>query len=180
MYYFMFTGIHFVHVILGVVVLLLMREKVANAPTGVLFSRESIRNVLSQTDSIVVVDEAYVDFAGETAIELLPEFANLIVTRTFSKSYALAGMRVVTGTGDLLNCNAGLVKNATGYDIRHLMVGSEGTLGLICEVDIRLEARPEPQTVMVVGVPKVIDLLNVLSAFSDSVTPHPNRVEGRE
>ena len=66
----------------------------------------------------------------------------------------VAGMRVVTGGGALLNCNAGLVKNATGYDIRHLMIGSEGTLGLICEVDVRLEAQPEPQTVMVVGVPR--------------------------
>lgn len=82
----------------------------------------------------------------------------------------VAGMRVVTGQGELLDCNAGLVKNATGYDLRHLMIGAEGTLGLICEVDMRLAAMPEPQTVMVVGVPKVEELLNVLATFSKKLT----------
>ena len=82
----------------------------------------------------------------------------------------VAGMRVVTGRGDLLDCNSGLVKNATGYDLRHLMIGAEGTLGLICEVDMRLAPAPEPQTVMVVGVPKVEELLNVLKAFGAKVT----------
>jgi FAD/FMN-containing dehydrogenase len=82
----------------------------------------------------------------------------------------VAGMRVVTGRGELLDCNSGLVKNATGYDLRHLMIGAEGTLGLVCEVDVRLAAAPEPQTVMVVGVPKVEELLDVLQAFSKQVT----------
>jgi FAD/FMN-containing dehydrogenase len=82
----------------------------------------------------------------------------------------VAGMKVVIGTGALLDCNAGLVKNATGYDFRHLMVGSEGTLGLICELDMRLAPKPEPQLVMVVGVPKVVDLLNILHTFTDQIT----------
>ncbi len=82
----------------------------------------------------------------------------------------VAGMRVVTGRGELLDCNSGLVKNATGYDLRHLMIGAEGTLGLVCEVDVRLAPAPEPQTVMVVGVPKVEELLDVLQAFSKQVT----------
>jgi FAD/FMN-containing dehydrogenase len=69
-----------------------------------------------------------------------------------------------------LDCNSGLVKNATGYDLRHLMIGAEGTLGLVCEVDIRLAEAPLPQTVMVVGVPKVGDLLEVLRTFSNQVT----------
>lgn len=68
-----------------------------NAPTGVLFPRETLRTLLQQTQSIVVVDEAYADFAGESAIDLLPEFPHLIVTRTLSKSYALCGMRVGLG-----------------------------------------------------------------------------------
>ena len=82
----------------------------------------------------------------------------------------VAGMKVVTGTGALLDCNAGLVKNATGYDFRHLMVGSEGTLGLMCELDMCLAPKPEPQLVMVVGVPKVVDLLNILHTFTDQIT----------
>lgn len=68
-----------------------------NAPTGVLFSRDALRSLLAKTRSIVVVDEAYVDFAGETAIDLLEEFPHLIVTRTFSKSYAMAGVRLGLG-----------------------------------------------------------------------------------
>ncbi|HCD28727.1 MAG TPA: FAD-binding oxidoreductase [Gammaproteobacteria bacterium] len=82
----------------------------------------------------------------------------------------VAGLTAVTGRGDLVACNHGLVKNATGYDLRHLLIGSEGTLGLICEVDMRLASQPEPQTVMVLGVPKVADLLSVLQQFSAKLT----------
>lgn len=65
-----------------------------NAPTGVAFSLSQIEAALQAIDGLLVVDEAYVDFGGETAVPLLREYENLIVVRTFSKSYALAGMRV--------------------------------------------------------------------------------------
>ncbi|MEN8792680.1 MAG: histidinol-phosphate transaminase [Lentimonas sp.] len=65
-----------------------------NAPTGVSFSRSEIAAVLDRIDGLLVVDEAYVDFGGETTVPLLQEYQNLIVVRTFSKSYGLAGMRV--------------------------------------------------------------------------------------
>ncbi len=65
-----------------------------NAPTGVAFSRAEIESVLQAMDGLLVVDEAYVDFGGESAIPLLKEYQNLIVVRTFSKSYGLAGLRV--------------------------------------------------------------------------------------
>jgi histidinol-phosphate aminotransferase len=68
-----------------------------NAPTGVGFSNESLRALLGTFDGIVVVDEAYADFAQENAVELLGEFSNLVITRTLSKSYALAGLRVGYG-----------------------------------------------------------------------------------
>jgi histidinol-phosphate aminotransferase len=68
-----------------------------NSPTGVLFSRPALRSLLDKTRSIVVVDEAYMEFAGESAIDLLTEYPHLIVTRTFSKSYALAGLRLGLG-----------------------------------------------------------------------------------
>lgn len=77
----------------------------------------------------------------------------------------IAGLRVVTGAGDLLDCNHGLVKNATGYDLRHLFVGSEGTLGFIVEADVRLAPAPAPQTVMLLAVaefPRLIDVLSLL------------------
>ncbi|MFU8848891.1 MAG: histidinol-phosphate transaminase [Opitutales bacterium] len=65
-----------------------------NAPTGVAFTRSEIEAALQAIDGLLVVDEAYVDFGGETAIPLLHDYENLVVVRTFSKSYALAGMRV--------------------------------------------------------------------------------------
>jgi len=65
-----------------------------NAPTGVAFSPAEIEAALQAIDGLLVVDEAYVDFGGETAIPLLRDYENLIVVRTFSKSYSLAGMRV--------------------------------------------------------------------------------------
>ncbi|MDQ8204825.1 histidinol-phosphate transaminase [Pelagicoccus sp. SDUM812003] len=65
-----------------------------NAPTGVGFSNEELAKVIEGFDGIVVVDEAYADFAKETAVDLLSRFPNLVVTRTFSKSYGLAGLRL--------------------------------------------------------------------------------------
>lgn len=65
-----------------------------NAPTGVAFPRAQIEAALQAVDGLLVVDEAYVDFGGESAAPLLQEYENLVVVRTFSKSYGLAGMRV--------------------------------------------------------------------------------------
>lgn len=65
-----------------------------NAPTGVAFSLSEIEAALQAIDGLLVVDEAYVDFGGESAVALLKDYENLIVVRTFSKSYGLAGMRV--------------------------------------------------------------------------------------
>ena len=82
----------------------------------------------------------------------------------------IAGLTVVTGKGDVLRLNHGLIKNATGYDLRHLFIGSEGTLGLIVEAQIRLAPAPEPQLVMVLGVPQFRDILDVLRTFQQSLT----------
>jgi len=82
----------------------------------------------------------------------------------------VAGLKVVTGRGEVLELNRGLVKNATGYDLRHLFIGSEGTLGFVVEVDVRLAPQPEPQLVMVLGVPKFRDLLAVLGHFQSGLT----------
>lgn len=68
-----------------------------NAPTGVGFPLSKIEAILRRMDGILVVDEAYVDFGGESAVGLLKEYENLIVVRTFSKSYSLAGMRIGFG-----------------------------------------------------------------------------------
>jgi len=65
-----------------------------NAPTGVAFDLSEIESVLKAFDGLLVVDEAYIDFGGSSAVSLLNNYENLIIVRTFSKSYSLAGMRV--------------------------------------------------------------------------------------
>jgi FAD/FMN-containing dehydrogenase len=82
----------------------------------------------------------------------------------------VAGLKVVTGAGEVIDCNHGLVKNATGYDLRHLFVGAEGTLGLVVEAQMRLAKAPAPQQVMVLGVPQFPDILRVLSTFQSGLT----------
>jgi histidinol-phosphate aminotransferase len=66
-----------------------------NAPTGISVPLSDIRRLLERnTESVVVVDEAYVDFGADSATALVNDFPNLLVTQTFSKSRSLAGMRV--------------------------------------------------------------------------------------
>ena len=65
-----------------------------NNPTGNRFSREDILRIAENFDGLVVVDEAYADFTSETLIDLAREFENLIVFRTFSKFFGLAGLRL--------------------------------------------------------------------------------------
>ena len=81
----------------------------------------------------------------------------------------IAGLKVVTGSGAVLDLNHGLVKNATGYDLRHLFIGSEGTLGIVTEVTVRLAMAPEPQRVLVLAVPQLNDLMSVLKVFSAGI-----------
>ena len=83
----------------------------------------------------------------------------------------IAGLKVVTGSGEVLDCNSGLVKNATGYDLRHLFIGSEGTLGFVVEAQVRLLPPPLPQRVMVLGIGGLADILRVLEAFQAVLAP---------
>lgn len=70
-----------------------------NNPTATALSREAVEYVAAHASGIVLLDEAYAEFAPETFVDLVTRFERLIVTRTFSKAFGLAGLRVGYGVG---------------------------------------------------------------------------------
>ncbi|MET3051600.1 FAD-binding oxidoreductase [Pseudomonas alkylphenolica] len=81
----------------------------------------------------------------------------------------VAGLKVVTGAGDLLELNKDLIKNATGYDLRQLFIGAEGTLGFVVEATMRLDRAPNNLTAMVLGTADFDSIMPVLHAFRDKL-----------
>ena len=107
-----------------------------NAPTGIDLGLPSIRRLLeSQSDSTVVIDEAYVDFGAESAAVLIQEFPNLLVTRSLSKSYGLAGLRVgyALGHADLIEALHRVKDSFNSYPVDRL--ASAGAIAAIEDRD---------------------------------------------
>ncbi|MGK0366381.1 MAG: FAD/FMN-containing dehydrogenase [Saprospiraceae bacterium] len=77
----------------------------------------------------------------------------------------VSGMTVVTGKGDILKLNNGLIKNATGYDLKNLFIGSEGTLGIITEATLQLTQSPKHAISILLALPKAEFLPNVLNVL---------------
>ena len=79
----------------------------------------------------------------------------------------IAGLKVVDGRGELLELNRALVKNSSGYDLRQLLIGSEGTLGIVVEATLKLTEPPPPAQVMLLALPDLVALMAVFALFRD-------------
>lgn len=77
----------------------------------------------------------------------------------------IAGVKLVTASGELLELGRALVKNSSGYDLRHLAIASEGTLGIVVEATLRLTDPPPPTNVMLLALPSFDALMRVFAAF---------------
>ena len=79
------------------------------------------------------------------------------------------GLKVVTGAGEILELNRGLIKNNAGYDLRQLFIGAEGTLGIIVEATMQLTRAPQGLTALVLGVPEFAHIMDVLHTFQSKL-----------
>ena len=86
------------------------------------------------------------------------------------KQYVL-GLEVVTGCGEILKVGKALVKNAVGYPLKDLFIGSEGTLALISQVTLSLISPPDKPQVFLIALEKIEHLLNVFKEFRNKITP---------
>jgi FAD/FMN-containing dehydrogenase len=82
----------------------------------------------------------------------------------------IAGLTVVAGNGELLQLNRGLIKNSSGYDLRQLLIGSEGTLGVVVEATLRLTDPPPPSQVMLLALPNMDALMEVFALFRSKLS----------
>lgn len=107
-----------------------------NAPTGILYPKEEVRRFCRSFPGVVVIDEAYVDFARDNCASLALELDNVLIARTFSKAFSLAGLRVgyAVGSKDLIHA---LLKLKDSYNLD----GISQSLALAALSDLRYMRR---------------------------------------
>ena len=98
-----------------------------NAPTGRLLPLKAIEELLKENQhAVVVVDEAYIDFGGQSAVVLINKYANLIVVQTMSKARSLAGMRIgyALGSAELIEGLERVKNSFNSYPLGHLQIAA--------------------------------------------------------
>jgi len=107
-----------------------------NAPTGILLGLDKIHELLEiNSESVVVIDEAYIDFGGDSAVGLIDQYDNLLVIQTVSKSRALAGLRVGVAMGhrDLIKGLERLKNSFNSYPLD--VLAQTATLASLLDVE---------------------------------------------
>jgi histidinol-phosphate aminotransferase len=102
-----------------------------NSPSGTIMSEDTLARIASSTAGVLVVDEAYVDFARANSAGLLKKYSNVIVLRSFSKSFSLAGLRVGYGLADKTVIE-NMVKVKDSYNVSRLAIAG----GLAALIDL--------------------------------------------
>ena len=98
-----------------------------NAPTSICRGLDFVREILDlNQDCVVIIDEAYIDFGGESAVKLLGEYENLLVTQTFSKSRSMAGMRIgmAFGSPELIRMMEAVKDSYNSYPMDRLAIAT--------------------------------------------------------
>ncbi len=127
---------------------------------------EALHNVAKEHGLIYPVDFAA---RGSCSIggNIATNAGGIRVIRYGNTREWIAGLKVVAGNGELLELNKGLIKNSSGYDFRQLVIGSEGTLGIVVEATVKLTDPPPATNVMVLALPSFEVLMQVFSAFRE-------------
>ena len=105
-----------------------------NAPTGVLMDVDEIEEIVkANQDVVVIIDEAYIDFGGTSALPLITKYDNLLIVRTFSKSRAMAGVRIgyAVGNDKLISYLNDVKYSVNSYTMNHMAL----ELGAACMED---------------------------------------------